>query len=65
MIHYPKMLIDMPYLQSFVINKSNKRIADHILSLPIGPHLRNEDVEKVCNILSRMKNEVIEFTDIS
>lgn len=65
MIHYPKMLNDMPYFKSFINNKSNKRISDHILSLPVGPHLSNEDVEKVCNVLSRMKNEVIEFTGIS
>ena len=65
MIHYPKMINDMPYFKSFINNKSNKKIADHILSLPVGPHLSNEDVEKVCDVLSRMKNEVIEFTDIS
>lgn len=65
MIHYPKMLNDMPYFKSFINNKSNKRISDHILSLPVGPHLSNEDVEKVCDALSRMKNEVIEFTDIT
>lgn len=64
MIHYPKLITDMPYLRDKIKQISCKRINDHILSLPVGPHLTEIDLEKVANTLRSLKNEAIRFQDI-
>jgi len=65
MIHYPKMLYDMPFLKDKVVFVDYaKRISDHILSLPVGPHLKQKDIEKITNVLSEIKEDILEFNDV-
>jgi dTDP-4-amino-4,6-dideoxygalactose transaminase len=63
-IHYPKMLSDMPYLQDKVKFLECPRVSDHILSIPVGPHLDNLDIEKICDVLNEIKGETIDFSEI-
>lgn len=64
-IHYPKLLCDMPFLTQHVKFKNCKRICDHVLSLPVGPHLNEIDVENISEFLRKNKNETIDFKDIA
>lgn len=66
MIHYPKMLQDMPFFLDKVnfIKFNQKRISDYILSIPIGPHLVDEDLEIICNKLLELQQDAIEFNEI-
>jgi dTDP-4-amino-4,6-dideoxygalactose transaminase len=66
MVHYPRMISDMPYLVDKVkfINKC-KRISDHILSLPVGPHINKNDLTKIIEILDEAKNDSIEYSKIA
>lgn len=45
MIHYPKMLCDMPWLKDHVEFIKTRRVSDEVISLPIGPHLSESDVQ--------------------
>jgi dTDP-4-amino-4,6-dideoxygalactose transaminase len=64
MIHYPKMLKDMPYLKDLIQFVECKNVANHVLSIPVGPHLSEEDILKICEMLSSIKGEIIEFQEI-
>ena len=65
MIHYPKMLIDMPYLQGKV-NFSNEcpRVSDYILSIPVVPHLTSQNVKKIKKEINNLKSNLIDFEEI-
>lgn len=64
MIHYPRMLSDMPFLQDKVQFSACKNIAKHILSLPVGPHIKELDAEKIILSLESLKDYVIDFNAI-
>lgn len=64
MVHYPKMLSDMPHLAERVKFSQCKRVADHVLSLPVGPHLSSEDVERVTNVIHTVSDRRIDFEEI-
>lgn len=64
MIHYPKLISDMPYLTDKIKKYACSRVCDHILSLPVGPHLTSHNIEKIANCLKDLKNEAIRFQDI-
>lgn len=63
-IHYPKMLCDMPYLSDKVKFTNCKRISDHVLSLPVGPHLTTIQVEKVISIIQSVLEKRVNFEEI-
>lgn len=65
MIHYPKMLHDMPWLYDKVEFVETKRVSDHVLSLPVGPHLTDYDVALISSFLNSYQHEVIKFDEIS
>lgn len=58
-IHYPTAIFDQPAYNNLDLDRSKYQIAREIaatsLSLPIGPHLENEAVEKVCSVLFDFK----------
>lgn len=64
MVHYPKLISDMPYLVDKMKSFACRRVCDHILSLPVGPHLTSKDLENISNCLKALKNESIGFQDI-
>jgi len=64
MVHYPKLISDMPFLQDKIIKSPCKRVNDHILSLPVGPHLRAEEVDKIAETLKGMRDETIRFEEV-
>jgi dTDP-4-amino-4,6-dideoxygalactose transaminase len=64
MIHYPKMLSDMPWLQGKVNFVPCNRVSDHILSLPVGPHLTADDVELISQHVRENQSHVIRFNEI-
>jgi UDP-2-acetamido-2-deoxy-ribo-hexuluronate aminotransferase len=65
MIHYPKMLIDMPYLRDKVkfVNEC-PRVSDYILSIPVGPHLTNQNIKKIKKEINSLKSNLIDFKEI-
>lgn len=69
MIHYPRMLSDMPHLKNLqsihFVDKSKKRFSDHVLSLPVGPHLTIAETEAICSVIYGEKNESISFEEIA
>jgi len=64
MIHYPKMLSDMPHLAERVKFTTCKRVSDHVLSLPVGPHLIAGDITKITEIAHLASNRRINFEEI-
>jgi dTDP-4-amino-4,6-dideoxygalactose transaminase len=64
MIHYPKMLHDMPWLHGKVNFIDCRRVSDHILSLPAGPHLSDDDVSSVSEAIYRLRDSSIRFEDV-
>jgi dTDP-3-amino-3,4,6-trideoxy-alpha-D-glucose transaminase len=64
MIHYPKMLCDMPHLLDKVEFIECKRVSDHVLSFPVGPHLSASDVERISNSIQAVAGRRINFEDI-
>ena len=64
MIHYPKMLCDMPFLLDKVKFIKCKRIADHVLSFPVGPHLSTSDVERISNSIRLVSDGRMDFEEI-
>lgn len=64
-IHYPKMIYDMPHISKYISRYNKQNISEHILSLPVGPHLNNDNVKKICNVLEELKNDAIRFEEIS
>jgi dTDP-4-amino-4,6-dideoxygalactose transaminase len=56
MVHYPKMLCDMPRLRDKVEFMRCKRVSDNVISLPVGPHLNDEDLEKISCSLKFLRN---------
>ena len=64
MIHYPKMLVDMPYLKDKVKFAKCKRVSDHVLSLPVGPHLSKDDIDRVIEAMVTVSNRRISFEEI-
>jgi UDP-2-acetamido-2-deoxy-ribo-hexuluronate aminotransferase len=64
MIHYPKMLCDMPFLLDKVKFIKCKRVADHVLSFPVGPHLSFNDVKSISNSMITVTDRRINFEEI-
>lgn len=64
MIHYPKMLRDMPHLSDHVTYTDCKRVSDHVLSLPVGPHLSENEVDEVSHALENLSSRRISFESI-
>lgn len=64
MIHYPMMLRDMPYLKDKVKFTDCKKVSNHVLSLPVGPHLTNDDTDLIVETLQEVMKERIHFEDI-
>jgi dTDP-4-amino-4,6-dideoxygalactose transaminase len=64
MIHYPKMLCDMPWLEGKVKFLECKRVADYVLSLPVGPHLGEKDLTRISSSLYELKNLSCEFDNV-
>lgn len=64
MIHYPKMLRDMPHLIDRVTHTNCKRVSDHVLSLPVGPHLNENEVSEVADALESLSSRRINFESI-
>lgn len=64
MIHYPKLISDMPYVKERISSTSCKRVNDHILSIPVGPHLKLSDIEAITSGLKEIRSETIKFSDI-
>jgi dTDP-4-amino-4,6-dideoxygalactose transaminase len=62
--HYPKMLSDMPFLKNRVEFIPCRRVADHVLSLPVGPHLTNNEVELIAKNLKDLKGHVQHFKEV-
>lgn len=56
-IHYPVALPDLPAYQ-YIEHKGREfrasKYADELLSLPIGPHLRVEDIERVSEVINEL-----------
>lgn len=65
MIHYPKMLKDMPYLEDKVTFVGNcPRISDHIISIPVGPHLTSQNIKNITKEIYHLKDQSIDFKEI-
>ena len=64
MIHYPKMLINMPYLSDRVKFSNCKNVSNHVLSLPVGPHLTSDELEKISQVMHSVSDRRINFEDI-
>lgn len=64
MVHYPKLISDMPFLRDKIIKMPCKRVNDRILSLPVGPHLSIEEVDKISKTLKGMRDEAISFEEV-
>jgi len=64
MVHYPKMLSDMPYLSSRVKFANCKNVSKHVLSIPVGPHLNDADLELLTESISRMSSMRLKFEEI-
>lgn len=64
MIHYPKMLINMPYLSDRVKFSNCKNVSKHVLSLPVGPHLTSDELEKISQVIYSVSDRRINFEDI-
>jgi dTDP-4-amino-4,6-dideoxygalactose transaminase len=47
-IHYPKVPADMPVYRDAYKTPIASWLSEHVLSLPIGPHLSVDDIEDVC-----------------
>ena len=65
MIHYPKMLDDMPFLLGKVKFSECKRVSDHVLSIPVGPHLTVEEVTRISQALESVADRRISFEEIA
>jgi dTDP-4-amino-4,6-dideoxygalactose transaminase len=63
-IHYPKLISEMPYIADKIISMPCKKINEHILSIPVGAHLNKKDIELITNTLSDIKNETIQYQEI-
>ena len=59
MIHYPKMLSDMPWFADKADFSKIRRISDEVLSIPVGPHLKNNDIDKIRSFIQNHKNEIL------
>ena len=56
MIHYPKMLVDMPHFQEkIVFSTTNFRVSDNIISLPVGPHLTTNEMTRICKVIREIQ----------
>jgi len=64
MIHYPKMLSDMPFLSEKIKFTNCKRVSDHVLSLPVGPHLTREELDLIKLSICKMSNERLNYEEI-
>ena len=64
MIHYPRMLCEMPWLNGKVKFLNCKPVSKHVLSLPVGPHLVADDIEKIKSAVVKFKDQVVKFDDI-
>jgi dTDP-4-amino-4,6-dideoxygalactose transaminase len=64
MIHYPRMLCEMPWLNGKVKFLNCKPVSKHVLSLPVGPHLVADDIEKIKSAVIKFKDQVVKFDDI-
>lgn len=64
MIHYPRMLIDMPHLAQKVKFTDCKRVSEHVLSLPVGPHLTNEELELVGSTIQKVSDRRLAYEEI-
>jgi dTDP-4-amino-4,6-dideoxygalactose transaminase len=64
LIHYPKMLSDMPYLKNKVEFLPCRKVSEHVLSIPVGPHLTDKEIDKISCNLRENKKHVIQFEEI-
>lgn len=64
MIHYPKLISDMPFIRDKIKISSCKRVNDHILSIPVGPHLSDVELKLIMNSLHELRNETIDFCHV-
>jgi dTDP-4-amino-4,6-dideoxygalactose transaminase len=64
MIHYPRMLSDMSFLTGKVDFIPCKRVSDYVLSLPVGPHLTDDNVNFIEQHLRENRNNVIQYEEI-
>lgn len=59
MIHYPKMLSDMPWLSGKADFSKMRQISEEVLSIPVGPHLENKDIDKISSFIQTHKSEIL------
>lgn len=61
MIHYPHMLRDMPLLKSSLVEfcDGDDRPCDHVVSLPVGPHLTQDNVDRVAGSIFELRTHLL------
>ena len=57
-IHYPKILTEVPLFKNKNISSVNnaKKIQGEILSLPVGEHLKSNDIRKISKLINKFYN---------